>query len=148
MVEQRVPERLCLTIRISGHIQVHRWALNTPLGLHVLSSCWFSLFLIRQRPPAEGGSADELWRINWLKKTESVKWSKSVCRLQVKCSLMCSYIQNPLFILCVFLSFIYSLFLPWLSLLKFLSCGELPAPLTVCSRWQRKHYKLYPNQCI
>lgn len=30
---------------------------------------------------------------------------KSICRLQVKCSLLCSYIENPLFILCV--SFIY-----------------------------------------
>lgn len=88
--------------------------------------------VIRQHPPAEGGSANELWRINWLKKTESVKWSKSISCLQVKCSLFCSHIQNPLFTLCVFLSF-YLFFISALIVLVEIFILVSCQPLELCA---------------
>lgn len=165
---------LCLTTHISGHVQFpgrshdQLWKLRFALMFslyahsHQLTrpphgrldqyECVQHFVTTRHRHSGvlllKEAPADELWRINRLKKTTSVKWRKSVCCLQVKCRQLCSYIQDLLFRLCVLFSFIHFLFLPCLSLLKFLSCGELPTPFTVGRRWQWTHHKLYPNWCF
>lgn len=100
--------------------------LLTRTELHTFSTCWsvrvcsplcHHVAQRRWRPPADGGSCRWVAKDAKHKKPQkSVKWRKSIGCLQVKCSLICSYIQDPLFILYV-CSLIYSFFISVLFVL-------------------------------
>lgn len=117
-----------------GRLQVHHKLLGFMFSVHIYFFCsWFECGLNcschldaqTQQRPAEGGSAKELWRINWLKLKQECKMEQKHLSSQSKVQpAVFIYTESIMYIVCFSYLFILCFCLDCPSSV-FLSCCQL-----------------------